>query len=195
MLLHCWYWRSWYWRGLFRVPWTAWRSNQSVLKETNLEHSLEGLMLKLKLQYSGHLTGRSDSLEKILMLGKIEGERRREQQRMRCLDSTTESMDMNLSKLREIMKGREAWCATVHGDARSQTWLRDWTTIHQKHIAECQKLVWFGLLLNWTFINLLLSKLASYELSLGKSTNTFCKMTLKESTCIIKELDSVWFDL
>ena len=92
-----------------------------ILKEINSEYTLEGLMLKLKLQYSGHLTGRSDSLEKILMLGKIEGERRREQQRMRCLDSTTESMDMNLSKLLEIMKGREAWCATVHGVANRQT--------------------------------------------------------------------------
>ena len=91
-----------------RVPWTARRSNQSVLKEINLEYSLEGLMLKLKLQYFGHLIGRTDSLEKILMLGKIEGERRKEQQRMRCLDSTTDSMDMNLSKLLEIMKSREA---------------------------------------------------------------------------------------
>ena len=91
-----------------RVPWTARRLNQSVLKEINLEYSLEGLMLKLKLQYFGHLIGRTDSLEKILMLGKIEGERRKEQQRMRCLDSTTDSMDMNLSKLLEIMKSREA---------------------------------------------------------------------------------------
>ena len=91
-----------------RVPWTARRSNQSVLKEINLEYSLEGLMLKLKLQYFGHLIGRTDSLEKILMLGKIEGERRKEQQRMRCLDRTTDSMDMNLSKLLEIMKSREA---------------------------------------------------------------------------------------
>ena len=91
-----------------RVPWTARRSNQSVLKEINLEYSLEGLILKLKLQYFGHLIGRTDSLEKILMLGKIEGERRKEQQRMRCLDSTTDSMDMNLSKLLEIMKSREA---------------------------------------------------------------------------------------
>ena len=91
-----------------RVPWTARRSNQSVLKEINLEYSLEGLMLKLKLQYFGHLIGRTDLLEKILMLGKIGGERRKEQQRMRCLDSTTDSMNMNLSKLLEIMKSREA---------------------------------------------------------------------------------------
>ena len=146
-------------------------------------------------QYFGYLIGRTDPLEKILMLGKIESERRKEQQGMTGVDSTTDSMNRNLSKLLEIMKGREASCATVHGVAKSQTWLRDWTTIHQKHIAECQKLVWFGLSLNWTFINLLLGKLASYELSLGKSTNTLCKMTLKESTCIIKELDSVWFDL
>ena len=104
-----------------RVPWTARRSNQSVLKEINLEYSLEGLMLKLKLQYFGHLIGRTDSLEKILMLGKIEGERRKEQQRMRCLDSTTDSMDMNLSKLLEIMEDRGAWCTIVHGVAKSQT--------------------------------------------------------------------------
>ena len=104
-----------------RVPWTARRSNQSVLKEINLEYSLEGLMLKLKLQYSGYLIGRTDPLEKILMLGKIESERRKEQQGMTGVDSTTDSMNRNLSKLLEIMKGREASCATVHGVAKSQT--------------------------------------------------------------------------
>ena len=104
-----------------RVPWTARRSNQSVLKEINLEYSLEGLMLKLKLQYFGYLIGRTDPLEKILMLGKIESERRKEQQGMTGVDSTTDSMNRNLSKLLEIMKGREASCATVHGVAKSQT--------------------------------------------------------------------------
>ena len=108
-----------------RVPWSAMRSNQSILKEINPEYSLEGLMLKLKLLYFGHVMQRADSLEKTLMLGKIEGKRRRGRQRMRWLDSITDSMDMNSSKLREIVKGREAWCAVGHGIAKSQTALSD----------------------------------------------------------------------
>ena len=113
--------KLWCWRRLLRVPWTARRSNQFILKENSPEYSFERLMLKLKLYYSGHLMQRADSFEKTLMLGKIEGRRKRGQQRMRCLDSITDLVDMNLSKLRELVMDREAWWALVHGITKSQT--------------------------------------------------------------------------
>ena len=128
----------WCWRRLLTVRWIARRSNQSILNEISPEYSLEGLTLKLKLQYFGHLIWRANSLEKILMLGKTEGRRRRGQQKVRWLDGITDSVDMSLGRIQEIVEDREAWHAAVHGAAKGWTWLSDWTTARNKEDAGIQ---------------------------------------------------------